>query len=122
MVLYLIALAIQMLHFSEELVMDFHTRLPALIGEEPYSLNALVIFNMVAYFFFILGGIVIYLRKMQFMVLPVFYIMMGVVVNAVGHIVLTLYTGGYFPGLWTALMLAFLVPFVIRQMFYTSEM
>lgn len=122
LVFYLIALAVQMLHFAEEVVMDFHIRLPALLGQEPYSLNALIIFNMVAYFFFILGGIAIYLKKMQFMVIPVFYIMMGVVVNAGGHILLALYTGGYFPGLWTALILAFLAPFVIRQMFHTSEM
>ena len=107
---YLLALAIQMIHFAEEYATGFDVKVAALLGEEPYSLNALVIFNMIAYFFFVLGGIAIYQKRKEQLVIPMIFIILGVFLNFFGHILASLYVGGYFPGLFTGLLYLLLIP------------
>ena len=63
---------------------------------------------MVAYFIFILGGIVIFKRIKELMIIPVFFILLGVLLNAVAHILVSIYIGGYFPGLYTESFMLFL--------------
>jgi len=115
--LYLLALGIQFLHFAEEYTTGFTTELPKLIGQEAYPIGYWLVFNMVAYFVFAIGGIILFKRINSLLIIPIFFILVGVMLNAVGHIILSLYTGGYFPGLYTALLYTVIGPILLRQLF-----
>lgn len=112
--LYLLALGIQMLHFAEEYLTDFVVVLPRLIGQEPYPIGFWLSFNMVAYFVFILGGIVLFKQSKAFAVIPLFFILVGAVLNPIAHLGLTLSSGSYFPGLYTSLVYFLLIPFFYK--------
>lgn len=112
--LYLLALSIQMLHFTEEYLTSLVTELPALLGEAPYPEDYWLVFNMSAYSFFLLGGVVLYKRIKELAIIPLFFILVGVVFNAVAHIGLAIYTNSYFPGLYTALVYVLLAPPLLR--------
>ena len=115
--LYLGALSIQMLHFGEEYLTGFVVELPRLLGQEPYPEDYWLVFNMAAYSFFIIGAIVLYKKIREFAVLPLFFILVGVILNPIAHLGLTIYKGAYFPGLYTAILYFFLMPFVVREFF-----
>ena len=119
--LYLIALAIQFIHFAEEYVMDFHIAVPELLGTPGFSLDYWVIFNMVAYAFFVLGTIAFYKQIKIFMIIPLFFIVVGVMLNGIGHILISVYTGGYFPGLYTAPVYLIIGPIILRTIIEESK-
>ncbi|MGB5692081.1 MAG: HXXEE domain-containing protein [Flavobacteriaceae bacterium] len=112
--LYLLALSIQMLHFTEEYLTSLVTELPALFGQEPYPEDYWLVFNMSAYAFFLLGGIVLYKRIKELAIIPLFFILVGVAFNAAAHIGLALYTNSYFPGLYTAMFYLLLAPPLLK--------
>jgi hypothetical protein len=114
LVYYLAALAIQFLHFSEEFLTDFISKVPELLGTDAYSLDAWVLFNMIAYAVFILGGIIIYRGIKSLMIVPIFFVIVGVFLNSIGHILLSIYSGGYFPGLYTAVLYLAIIPFILK--------
>ncbi len=118
--LYLLALGIQFLHFAEEYVTGFTVELPKLLGQEEYSKEVLVIFNMVAYFVFALGGIALYKKSREWMIIPIFFILVGVVFNSIAHILTTVYVGGYFPGLYTAIVYLFIAPILLKRIFMSN--
>ena len=113
--LYLLALGIQFIHFTEEYLTDFTTAVPQLLGQETYSTDYWVTFNMIAYFVFIIGGIILFKRIKELMIIPLFFILVGVILNSVGNILISIYVGGYFPGLYTALIYAMIVPIFIKR-------
>ena len=62
--LYFLTLGVQLLHFAEEFVGGFYEKFPQLIdGSAGYPQDLFVVFNMWAYFVFILGGLAIYNQK-----------------------------------------------------------
>lgn len=115
--IYLIALAIQLLHFAEEYVTDFDTVVPELFGLVSMPLDDLVIFNMVAYALFILGGIVLYRRMKMFMIVPLFFIIAAVFMNTIAHIGMSIWQMNYVPGLLTVLLYIPLMPRFKKQIF-----
>lgn len=112
---YLLLLGFQFLHFTEEYLANFEIVVPAFLGQKTYSQDYWVTFNMVAYFIFILGGIVIHKRIKELMIIPIFFIFVGVLLNSVVHILVSIFVGGYFPGLYTAIIYAILGPFFIKR-------
>ncbi len=112
--LYLLALSIQMLHFTEEYLTSLVTALPGLFGQDPYPEDYWLVFNMSAYSFFLLGGIVLYKRIKELAIIPLFFILVGVVFNSIAHIGLAFYTNAYFPGLYTALFYVLLAPPLLK--------
>jgi hypothetical protein len=119
--LYLFALSIQLLHFTEEYLTDFTSALPELLGLEPYPMDYWVVFNMVAYAVFIWGGIIIFKRIKKLMIIPLFFILIGVLFNGIVHVGLAIYTGGYFSGLYTALAFVVLGPVLLKRMIESAE-
>ena len=115
--LYLGALSIQMLHFGEEYLTGFVVELPKLMGQEPYPEDFWLVFNMAAYSFFIMGAIVLYKKIKELAVLPIFFILVGVILNPLAHLSLTIYKGAYFPGLYTAFLYFALAPFILKEIF-----
>ena len=117
---YLLALAVQMLHFMEEYLGDFQSRFPALFGMDPIPDILFISFNMVAYCIFLFGAIAIYNKLRWAMVVPVLFILLGTIGNAVAHIGFSLMTGGYFPGLWTGLVYIGLGPILVMRISCSS--
>src|SRR5215210_2438458 len=100
---YLVALAIQFLHFTEEYVYGFQFRVTEIMaGMPPFNVNVFVAFNMIAYCLFLLAGLGMY-KGMKFPMIIVWFFAICVLGNAIWHLLLTLRVGGYFPGLYTSL-------------------
>lgn len=115
--LYLLALAIQFLHFTEEYVYGFHFRITELMnGMPPFTPNVFVAFNMIACALFLLAGLGMY-KGLKFpMIIVWFYVIAGVMGNAIWHLLLTLKVGGYFPGLFTSLAGWVLGPLLLQRL------
>lgn len=114
--LYLLALGVQLLHFAEEFITDFYMVVPEILDLPPMPLNDWVLFNMGAYFLFILGGIILFRKQKVFMIIPLFFIVVGVILNTIGHLLLSLRAGGYAPGLYTILFYLILGPMLIKDL------
>jgi hypothetical protein len=114
--IYLFALGIQLLHFAEEYIYDFTAKMPELLGEkEAYSTSYWVAFNMIAYFVFIIGGIALFKKHKSLLIIPIFFILVGVFLNSMGHIFLSIYTGDYFPGLYTSFIYIAMIPSLVKK-------
>jgi hypothetical protein len=114
---YLVALAIQFLHFTEEYVFGFHIRITEIMaGWPPFDDNVFVAFNMIAYSLFLLGGLGMY-RGMKFpMIIVWFFAIAGVFGNAILHLLLAVRVGGYFPGLFTSFAGWILGPILLTRL------
>ena len=112
--LYLIALGVQMLHFAEEYLNGFVVEFPQVFSQEAYPEAYWVVFNMAAYAFFLVGGIVLFKQIKELSVIPLFFILVGVILNPLAHLALTVYNGAYFPGVYTSIIYLFLAPFIIK--------
>jgi uncharacterized protein with HXXEE motif len=100
--IYLIALSLQFLHFTEEYVYGFHLRITEIMtGMPPFDTNVFVAFNMIAYSLFLLGGLGMY-KGMRWPMVIVWFFAIAFIGNAIWHLLLTLRVGGYFPGLITS--------------------
>jgi len=99
--MYLLAIAVQCLHFAEEYVTGFQRQFPKLIGYQ-WSDARFVTFNMAWLAVFMLAGIGVY-RRVQVAYLAVLFLALaGGVGNGVGHLLLSATQGRYFPGAATA--------------------
>jgi hypothetical protein len=99
--LYLLAIAVQCLHFTEEFLTGFQRQFPMLNGYE-WSDAQFVTFNMAWLAVFVLAGLGVY-RRMQLAYLVVLFLALaGGVGNGVGHLLLSVTQRRYFPGAGTA--------------------
>lgn len=98
----LLATFLQAAHFFEEAVTGFSARLPALFGLPPMPEAVFVGFNVswLALWGLSVAGIRSGRRDALF---AAWFLAIAGMVNGVGHPLLALVTGGYFPGLFTAL-------------------
>ncbi|OLE53386.1 MAG: hypothetical protein AUG51_13200 [Acidobacteria bacterium 13_1_20CM_3_53_8] len=113
---YLIALAIQFLHFTEEYVYGFQFKVTEIMaGMPPFNVNVFVAFNMIAYSLFLLAGIGMY-KGMKFPMIIVWFFAICVMGNAIWHLLLTLRVGGYFPGLYTSFAGWILGPILLKRL------
>jgi hypothetical protein len=113
---YLVALAIQFLHFTEEYVYGFHQRVTEIMeGMPPFNINVFVTFNMIAYCLFLLAGLGMY-KGIKFPMIIVWFFAICVLGNAIWHLLLTLKVGGYFPGLYTSLAGWILGPILLKRL------
>jgi hypothetical protein len=99
--LYLIGIAFQCLHFTEEFLTGFYVRAPKFLGFVAWSTEFFVTFNLVWIAVWLFGAVGIK-KQMRIAFFPVWFFAIGMVGNAVWHPLLCLATGGYFPGLFTS--------------------
>ena len=99
--LYLIGIACQCLHFTEEFVTGFYIRAPKFLGFVAWSTEFFVTFNLVWIALWLFGAAGIQ-RGIRIAFFPVWFFAIGMVGNAIWHPLLCLATGGYFPGLFTS--------------------
>jgi hypothetical protein len=98
--LFLVGIAAQSIHFLEEFATGFYVRWPEVLGLSPWSAQFFVIFNVswIAVWALSAVGLRAGLRAALF---PTWFFAIGMAVNFVGHPLLALNAGGYFPGLWS---------------------
>lgn len=114
---YLVALAIQFLHFTEEYVYGFQFRVTELrAGMPPFDDHLFVAFNMIAYSLFLLGGLGMYKGMKAPMIIVWFFAFGGVLGNAIWHPLFALRVGGYFPGLFTSFAYWIVGPILLRRL------
>jgi hypothetical protein len=117
MPLYFIALSVQFLHFAEEFTHDFASRFPALYQGPAYSINTFLAINMISYAIFTLAFLLVFIKGKRFLLLPVlFFIVYGVMGNAIAHTVWSIYLQGYFPGFFTAQLYWFFGPLLLYNL------
>jgi len=114
--LYLLALGIQFLHFAEEYITGFNHKFPGLFNSPEYPINTFVAFNMFAYFLFALSAIMIYKKIKPPMMIPLFFIMYGIIGNAIAHLIFCIVVGGYFSGFYTSLIYWIIGPILIKRL------
>lgn len=98
---YLLAIAVQCLHFTEEYVTGFQHQFPELFGIH-WSDARFVTFNMLWMAAFVLAGLGVYRRVQLAYLIVLFLALIGGVGNGLSHLVLSVANRGYFPGLITA--------------------
>jgi len=99
--IYLLAIAVQCLHFTEEYVAGFQHQFPRLFGDD-WSGARFVTFNMLWLAVFVLAGLGVYRRAKLAYLIVLFLALIGGVGNGISHLVLSATYRGYFPGLITA--------------------
>ncbi|MEY2563103.1 MAG: hypothetical protein QOH88_1296 [Verrucomicrobiota bacterium] len=99
--LYLVGIAFQCLHFTEEFVTGFYIRAPQFLGFVRWSSEFFVVFNLIWIALWLLGAVGIR-NHVRVAFFPVWFFAIGMVGNAIWHPLLCFATGGYFPGLYTS--------------------
>jgi hypothetical protein len=109
------ALAVQGVHFSEELATGFHHRFPELIGLHPWPIEFFASLNLfwIGVWALSLIGVRAGFHAALF---PIWFLGIGGAVNCVAHPLLALAAGGYFPGLFTCPLSGLTGILLLRQL------
>ncbi|MFW6773308.1 HXXEE domain-containing protein [Nocardioides sp. CPCC 205120] len=121
--IYLIALAWQFLHFAEEYLGEFHRRWPEdVFGARPMSVDFFVGGNMAAYAAFTVGALALLAGWRVPLLVVWFFAVMGVLGNAVGHLVYAIVSGdALFPGTLTSLAYWIIGPVLLVRLWRSSR-
>src|SRR5262249_12677551 len=99
---YLLAVAVQCSHFTEEYIAGFYRQFPKLMGGNSWSDARFVLFNMLWLAIFVLAAAGVH-RRLQMAYLSVLFLaLIGGVANGASHLLLSVMYGRYFPGVFTA--------------------
>ena len=99
--LYLVGIAFQCLHFTEEYVTRFYVRAPEFLGLVAWPSEFFVIFNLSWIALWLLAAVGVK-RGIRVAYFPLWFFAIGMVGNAIWHPLLCLATRSYFPGLFTS--------------------
>lgn len=102
-----VAVAFQAGHFGEEYLQQFYLRFPALLGLAPWSEGFFVTFNVVWLVAWVLA-IASLTKFPRLAVFPLWFLAIASVANGIVHPLLSLMVAGYFPGLWSSLLVGIL--------------
>jgi hypothetical protein len=97
----LVAVAVQVAHFGEELSREFFAAFPRLLGLSPWSRRAFIVFN-VAWLAVWLLSLPAAARGNRLAQWPLWFLALALLMNGIAHPVLAVLVHGYFPGLVTS--------------------
>jgi len=98
-----LAVAAQALHFAEEWLGGFPDRFPTLLGLAAWRPGFFVGFNLAWLAIWLL--VLVRPRAWPgFTLFALWFLALAGLVNGLAHPILSLASGGYFPGLWTSLL------------------
>lgn len=92
---------IQCLHFAEEFATGFYVRFPELFGLPPMSVSFFVAFNLIWLAIWVASIPGVHLAQPA-AIFAAWLLAIAAMLNGIGHPVLAIMTGGYFPGLVTS--------------------
>jgi hypothetical protein len=94
-------IVLQCAHFTEELYTGFYKRFPEMLGLVPWPATFFLSFNIVwiAIWCLCVAFLRIQPRGLSF---PIWLLAIASVANGIAHPLLSIVSGGYFPGLWTS--------------------
>jgi len=113
---YAIGIAIFVAHATEEYLTGLARRLPSLVGREPWSDAQFLAFNAVWLAIFLFAWFT-YSRYPLGALVLLFFALAGGVGNGIGHLLVSLVQGTYFPGTWTAPLCAAVGAAILWRMF-----
>lgn len=121
LMLYGLGVFVQALHFIEERSTGFPEAFPALIGFDAWSEAFFTGFNLAWIVIWIASavGIAAGWRVAYF---PVWFFALAACVNGVAHPLIAVATGGYFPGLWTALVVGVIGAALLRMLWQETPL
>ena len=101
--LFMVGIAWQFLHFTEEFSNHFSDLFPVLYGAPAFSHEKFIAINMISYFLFTLATVLVFAKGLRFLMIPVlFFVIGGALGNAIWHSWWVIWLNGYFPGFYTA--------------------
>lgn len=112
--------ALQSLHFLEELATGFHQRFPQWLGLAPWSATFFVAFNLFWIAVWVAGVPGIAARR-TWALLALWFLALACCANGVAHPLLALAVGGYFPGLVTSPFLGLAGALLLRRLLATTQ-
>ena len=98
---YGFAIAVQCIHFIEELTTGFYVKFPEFLGLEPWTAAFFTTFNLFWIAAWVLAAIALW-KGIRVAIFMVWFLAIAAMVNAIAHPALALQAGGYFPGLITS--------------------
>ena len=104
LILYASGIIIQCIHFTEEYYTGFQQKFPLLISDYSWSDPQFVWFNGVWMMVFIASAFGIRQKISLAYLFAWFFVLIGEIGNGIFHPALSLYTGSYFPGLYTSFL------------------
>ena len=96
-------LALQSVHFGEELLTGFERRFPVLLGLRPWPESFFVSFNLVWIVIWVAALLTV--GRLRAALFPLWFLAIASVANGIAHPLGSLAVRGYFPGLVTAPLL-----------------
>ena len=99
---YAAAVLVQCGHLTEEYRTGFYRMFPPVLGSDPWSARQFLIFNLVWLGIFVFAGFGLARGWRPGFVVALFLALGGGIGNSLGHLMLVLRAGGYFPGAYTA--------------------
>ena len=114
-----IAALLHTIHFTEETLTGFYQRFPELLGLTPWPVSFFVVFNAC---WVILWIICIPLLKTHRTArVPIWFLGISSAINAIAHPIMSIITGGYFPGLWTSPVVGILGFILLRALVSATQ-
>ncbi len=117
--LFLIGIACQCAHATEEFLTGFHSLLPPLLGLAPLSNEFFITSNLFLIGIWLLSALGV-LRNVRAAYFPLWFFALGMCLNGVVHPVLAVLAAGYFPGLVTAPVVGVIGFVVARRLFQST--
>ena len=118
--LAVVAVVLQAIHFMEEFTTGFHERFPELLGLAPWSVQFFVSFNLFWLAIWILSAGTLGARR-RAAFFPLWFLAIGCAANGIAHPLLSMRTGGYFPGLVTSVLVGVIGVLLLRRLALITE-
>jgi hypothetical protein len=99
---YVAAVLVQCGHLTEEYHTGFYRMFPPVVGRDPWSARQFLIFNLVWLGIFVFAAFGMTRSWRPAFVVALFLALGGGIGNGLGHLMLVVGAGGYFPGAYTA--------------------
>ena len=110
-----LATASQAIHFTEELLSNFAGRFPEALGFSPMNTSVFALFNLT---WIAIWGVCVWRVRAGnvFALIPLWFLGIAAILNLPAHVYLSVRSGGYFPGVITAPIVAAAGVFLIAEL------
>ncbi|MBT8047085.1 MAG: hypothetical protein HKN57_12885 [Xanthomonadales bacterium] len=117
--LTLIGLILHSIHFGEETLTGFYEKFPMLLGLAPWPINFFVGFNLSCIALWLLC--IPLIKKHSLAIAPIWFLAIASIINLAAHPLLSIATGGYFPGLFSSPVVGILGIVLFRQLISATQ-